>query len=1164
MRLKSVRIFGFKTFAERTEFTLHGGVIAVVGPNGCGKSNLVDAILWGLGESNVRHLRAANSQEVIFSGSPRRKGVGYCEVTLLFDNEDGALPMDSPEVSVSRRLSRNGDSEFCINRRNCRQRDVFELLADSGLGRTGYAIIGQRQVDSALNASSEERRAWVDEAAGVQRYRQRKLEALRKLEAAKDHLNRVADILAELDSQREPLREQAEQASDYRRIQSALRETEVNFLSSEAAEALGEILRFKEQAEVGTRWVVAETFRAESEESGIAQLTAELAELEKTIDAERSNEQVEQTAVAKSKSDIRLFETRLEALGEQELGLSADRDTLLVRIDQAENDVKRCVEDFQSEEERVQEIRKSTSGSTEEVAKMSEELDEAERQLRQATARETQRVKRQLHRESLLEKRGRDRRELATLLATFEPLIEGVQVAKDAHHRASEMLESLKHQMRALLVDELALKSEEEEKSRELRGALYDRAALEGRERGIEETINGFESLSQGARAVLDASFNQVLSGKYESVGQVIQADKRFAMAIETGLGAAINDLIVDGEKEAREAIDFLKSSRSGRATFQPISLMRAPFLGPELQTLLSRSGVLGIASELVRSEPKYRPVLDSLLGKTLVVENLKIGLGLAKTKGWSKIATLDGELILSSGAVTGGANSRQSYGIVQRKADLSQLRKQIDGLTERVEAFHRGSADRQKAAVEIGSRLGEIRRSLGGQEDIVSEAKSYLRTLEDEMKVAIRDRERLEREVATEIPSPEAEPVPVDNFANIRDLALKALATQSADAQFAEERLREADKRLLQSKQRLDAAYRRREQEIQAETSRERKAERVIPERNRLTESMANEKARLEEQVRREEAARHSLVFLGSIKAKKIAEREAKNLELQRVRLSVHDADQVVHQAEMNRTRAEVKRAGAVARLAEEYGIIESDLSEKLENSPPPDAPALIARFKRELRAMGAINMGAIEAFERLNNRFQDLDNQRTDILGGVAEVENAVRELDELTREKFVSTFKAVQSKFSSTFARLFEGGLGRLVLTDEGDVLSSGIQIEVTLPGKKRQPLNLLSGGEQSLCTTALLFSLLQVKPSPLVVLDEIDAPLDGRNVERYASLLKDLSQEMQFIVITHNPTTIEFSDSWLGVTMQEPGVSTLVPAKFPTALPERSLPGNARSA
>ncbi len=1159
MRLKSVRIYGFKTFADPTEFTLQGGIVAVVGPNGCGKSNLVDAILWGLGEPNARHLRANTAQEVIFSGSSRRKGVGYCEVTLLFDNEDGLLPIPSPEVSLSRRLSRSGDSDYSINRRTCRQRDVFELLADSGLGRTGYAIVGQRQIDSAISASSDERRSWIDEAAGVQRYRQRKLEAVRKLDSAREHLQRVADILAELDSQREPLREQAEQAAEYRRIQTVLTQTEVGYLTFEAMQAHQDQLRFKEQIEVASKLAASETFRAAAHETNLAALALEIATLDKAMDAERENEQQEQTAIAKAEADIRLYQAKLEALSEQETSFQADQAALAVRIAEAEHEVDRCAEEYRAEQEQAAEIRTAAAGSTEEAQRLSSIFDEAERQLRQALQTEAQRAKRQLDREHLLEKRALATRELKSLMANFDGLKTNVEDAKRQVDEAVSALEALRGEGKELVSEELALKAEEDRQASALRTTLAERAALEGRERGVEETIQSFEGMSQGTRAVMEARERGQISGDFVPVGHVIQTDSEQALAIETALGGAINDLIVDTEAECKEAVEHLKRHRAGRATFQPLSLMRQNSPSPELQSVLRQKGIMGLGDQLVSCEPKYRPVIQSLLGRCLIADNLDWALAVAKTRGWSKIATLDGELVFSSGAVTGGANTRQSYGVLQRKADLARLRKQIDGLTEKVEMFHAGSHNRQRRAVAIQAELKQLREKISQAEEAVAEAKSFLRLVEDELRSAARDREKLERELAVEIPEPELIPVPIRRFEEARDTALRVLAAQSADAQSFEERLKEAEKRLQRAQQRVEAALRRKEQEVHAEQARMKKVESLAPAREQFQALIVAEEARRKDRILKAEAARQSSSFLKTLKEQKLAEKEVEAAGAGAARTSANDANQMIHQAELNRTRAEARRFSALSRLVEEYSIAESELPTDAVTPPPSDAPSVVARLKRELRAMGDVNMGAIEAYERLTLRFQELNNQREDILGAIREVEGSIVELDRLTRDRFSVTFAAVQEAFSRTFARIFEGGSGSVELTDQDDILSSGIEIQVVLPGKRRQPLNLLSGGEQSLCTTAFLFALLQVKPSPLVVLDEIDAPLDGRNVERYADLLKDLSKQMQFIVITHNPVTIEAADTWLGVTMQEPGVSNLVPTT-----PSGNLQPNAKSA
>jgi chromosome segregation protein len=1158
MRLKSVRIFGFKTFAEPTEFALEGGIVAVVGPNGCGKSNLVDAILWGLGEPNARHLRANVAQEVIFSGSSRRKGVGYCEVTLLFDNEDRLLPIESPEVALGRRLSRNGESDYSINRRSCRQRDVFELLADSGLGRTGYAIIGQRHIDSATSASSDERRSWIDEAAGVQRYRQRKLEATRKLESAREHLLRVGDILSELDAQREPLREQADQAAEYRRIHSTLKTTEVGYLSYEAVQAARDQARFKEQIEVANKLLASESFRAAAHETNLAALANELAALDKSVQHEQEQDRLQSAAAAKCESEIRLCEAKLEALDEQEAAFLTDRQVLAARIAEAELEVESCGDQYRQEQELATEIRVAAVGASEETQRLAERLDDADRKLRQAVAAEAQRAKRQLDREHRLEQRELAERALKSLERNFSALEANVLEAKTGIALATARLEELKASGKVLISEELAVKAEEDRQANALRSTLAERAALEGRERGVEETIQSFEGMSQGAKSVMEAHEKGALQGDFVPVGHVVQTEPETALAIETALGAAVNDLIVGSDVECKAAVEYLKRNRAGRATFQPIEFMRPASTGPELQSLLHQKGILGLADQLVSCNAKYRPVIQSLLGRCLIAESLDVALRFARTRGWSKMATLEGELIFSSGAVSGGANARQAYGVVQRKADLIRLRKQIDALTEKVELFHQSSRQRQDRATKIQSDLKVLRESMSAQEDLVAEAKAFLRVVEDELKSAVRDREKLERELAVEIPAHEPPSVPLREFEEVREVALRSLASHSADAQAFGERLREADKRLLQSKQRLDAALRRREQELHSEDARVKRAEGLEPARERFRAMIAEERKRREDHALKAEAACQSLIFLETQKERRNAEREIESSGLAASRASCTDANEMIHHAELNRTRAEARKFAALSRLAEEYSIAETEVSDA-PPAPTPDAPAVIGRLKRELRVMGDVNMGAIEAFDRLTARYSELNSQREDILGAIGEVEGSIVELDRLTRERFAVTFAAVQEAFAQTFARLFEGGMGAVELTDREDILTSGIEIQAVLPGKRRQPLNLLSGGEQSLCTTAFLFALLQVKPSPLVVLDEIDAPLDGRNVERFATFLKDLSRQMQFIVITHNPVTIEAADTWLGVTMQEPGVSKLIYTK-----PSAALASDVRSA
>ena len=1148
MRLKSVRLFGFKTFADRTEFSLDGPIIAVVGPNGCGKSNLVDAILWGLGEGNARHLRAQSGADVIFNGSARRKGVGFSEVTLLFDNEDGGLPVESPEVAITRRITRNGDNEYSINRRGCRQRDVYELLADSGLGRAGYAIVGQKEIDAALNASAEDRRGWIDEAAGVQRYRQRKTESQRRLSSAQEHLERVTDILIELDAQREPLRQEAEVAARYRLVQSTLQEIEVGYLAWEAATAAAEQERLEASIAQSMRLTASEAERAEALEAAAAEAAAKAKQLEALADGHRVRSQELTTTIERGEADVRLSQQKLEGLDEQGKTLLLDREETGARIEEARQEVQRLELDLANLEEEATEMRAAGAEEIQERSELSAQLKALEAELAAAKEHEARRNRLIVEREHRQERLGLAKRELSGLLKGLPDLESAAAEADAAAAEAAAAVEALQEEVRTLAEQEQALRAEEDRDAREVRSALAERAALEGRRRGIEATIEAHEGLAQGTRAVLDAVKARHLNGSYVPVSEAVETRKELAMAVETALGGASNDLIVEREADAKAAIEWLKKNRAGRATFQPIPLMRPQRESPDLQRLCSQAGVIGVASELVTCDREHWPVIDSLLGRILIVETLDHALKLAKTTGWSRLVTLDGELVHSSGAVTGGAQARQGYGIVQRRADLAEIAKELKRMEKTVSGFEQRSAKRAAEQSALAQRTSELLPKRRAQETDLSEARSYARTLEDELKGALREREKLEKDIATGLPEAPPDPVDATQISERRDFVVRSLAEIDAVASQKEHRLSEVAERLQKAKELAGAGKRRLEAATQADASREKRAEAIGPERLRITRQMAELGGQIQSKRKERLLADSDFQRVQTERRELLESAEKSTAEARRAREDLAALGAAMHQAELNRTRADAKRSAALSRLAEEYGITVEELADRPEPAPPPpDAPALVQRLRRELRAMGDVNLGAVEAYERLSGRFEELTAQKEDVEGGMVEIMRSIHELDKLTRDKFSTTFNAVGEAFGRMFFKMFGGGEGAIRLTDPEDMLNSGIEIEVTLPGKRKQALNLLSGGERSLCTVAFLFALLDVKPSPLVVLDEVDAPLDGRNVERFAEALREFTDKTQFIVITHNAVTIASADLWIGVTMQEPGVSTLLPAR-----------------
>ncbi len=1160
MRLKRVKIFGFKTFADKTEFDVDGDLIAVVGPNGCGKSNLVDAILWALGEGNARQLRAQTSQDVIFSGSARRKPVGYAEVTLLFDNEDGSLPIETPEVAVTRRLTRSGDSDYMINRRNCRLRDILELLADSGLGRAGYAIVGQKDIDQALAASPEERRGWVDEAAGVQRYRARKQESLKRLAQAHDHLSRVGDIISEIESQREPLKEEAEVAVRYKSVLGGLREVESGLLIVEIASAVKDVEEQEKRINESLKLVNEEARRADELESKVRRTGEKISALEADMDTLRAQQQSCITSLERADAAMRLAEQRLTSLDELEKNLDHEGSAAQQRLSEIEHEIESLKSEEEIERENLERLRAEFAGAGDDAKALSSQLSKLESDLQKAREIHALRLKQKAETEHRKHREKEIKREIQGVEATLPDLEKAVKEAQGNFESFKSTITDLEKQVQEAAAKIQALRAEEEKQAQAVRKHLAERAALEGRRRGIESTIEAHEGLHQGPRAVMLAVEHGKLDGEYVPVGECVEVDREYALAIETALGASSNDLIVRDERDAKKAIEFLKAGRLGRATFQPIPFMRPQEPSHELRRLLNEKGVIGRASELVTCASIYRPVIDSLLGRVVIVEDIDVALKLAKTSGWSRLVTVEGEVVHSSGAVSGGQAAKAGYGMVQRKADLAELQRELDAMEREIEAFEKTSAKRTKEVMAHEAKIAELRGAMRDKTPELEEAQSWLQSLQHELNDTVRAKNKLEGELSqlSGVAAEELPDVDVVAVESDRDALIKQLAARSADAEQAETRLSEATQRMEQAQQRLSVAQKRFHNAQEAEEHRTKRASNLDPERDRARsdiERFTTEKDKLGKQQ-------------GEIAEKlKVAQDQKRELldqsfemseQAKEARRNAQTCGDTAHQAELNRARADAKRASSQHRLMEEYGLTEEDALAQADSIEiPSDAAAVVSKLRRELKSMGDVNLGAIEAYERLTERYDELFTQREDIVEGIKQVEASIAELDELTRERFLTTFQQVQVAFAQIFQKVFPGGQGSIELTDQENLLESGIEIDVQLPGKNKQRLVLLSGGERSLCAASFLFALLKVKPSPLVILDEVDAPLDGRNVERFIDLLREFKETTQFIVITHNPTTIAAAPVWLGVTMQEPGVSTLVPTNvggLPEASPE----------
>ncbi len=1152
MKLKRVKIFGFKTFADRTDVELDGNIISIIGPNGCGKSNIVDAILWGLGESNARNLRAQTAKEVIFAGSGGRKPLGFAEVSLYFDNEDGSLPIDSAEVVVTRRLNRAGDSDYSINRRACRLRDVNELLADSGLGRAGYAIVTQSDIDQALSASAAQRRAWIDEAAGVQRYRTRRIESMRSLDSADNALARVYDIIGEIELQRGPLAAEAETAQAYKLALGSLRKIESDLLCHELATTQAELDSLDERIAV----TAAESNRESTQLDELTELRREqeerLAQLQQQSDELRESIRATQSRLDQTRSQIQLDTHKLAHFDELEQSLGQESEASSQHLSEVEADLERAQAEAEAESRALAELETNLAGVDEEAKLLSIELRRVDEELAAARKAQTEYEQWKAERAHAQQRIKAIRQELAGIESDVPRLDEAIAESEESVREAEANLQTHVATIREADQTLRSLIDAEEQASAISRQLLGQIAAIEGRCRGIEASIEANEGVSQGAKFVLESVQTGRLPHSYTPLGRAIHAEERIATAIETALGAAGSDLIVEDESAARAAIALLKSERAGRATFQPITLMRPLSRHAQAASLLREKGVLGWASDLVECDPIHRPVVESVLGRTLIMENLDAALRLAKTPGWSKMVTLDGELIHGSGAVTGGSFRSRGSGMVQRQAELDSLANQAEELRQQLaELTDPNRESVRESATEVRNQANEARIEA---EKTVSEARAWLQSLRHERQATIAQQTRLQSETDQLSASADQSKAPAEVAAieARRDELTRYLAAKSSDAENAQARLIEARRRAGEAKDRTVAAERRLAHLRETRESRLRRISGIEPERIRINQQIQAAEAQVGLIQKELESLQAHLTETNEQRAKISIEITECQEALVKAERGIRAAADTLHSCELKRARADSRRSAATERLLEEYGIDpETAIAKAPEIELPSDAAEITGRLRRELKQMGEVNLGAIEAYERLTERHDELAAQVEDIEQGIAEIKSSIRELDALTRDKFERTFAELQVAFSEVFTRLLGGGEASLELSQPDNVLDSGVEISVTIPGKKRQRLELLSGGERAMSALAFLFSLLKVRPCPLVVLDEVDAPLDGGNVERFIRMMREFNDQTQFILITHNNVTISSADVWLGVTMQEPGVSTLVPFRVPEA-------------
>ena len=1179
MRLKKVELYGFKSFAQRTEIILNEGITAIVGPNGSGKSNIGDAVRWVLGEQNARLLRGASMQDVIFNGTQKRKPLSYCEVSLVFDNEDRALPMDYSEIMVTRRVYRTGESEYFLNRSTCRLKDVVDLFRDTGIGKEGYSIIGQGRIDEILSRKGEDRRLVFEEAAGIVKFRARKEEADRKLAHTMENLSRVDDILDELKRRLEPLEEEAKNARVYLELSSELKTLDLNLflIRSDRMEAKLRDL----DSDLQSMNAVLQQAESVLQEKGQRRdsLQSEIAELDEKISEAHQTVLSGMEALHEARDAVRRAEERKSRRQENR---------------------ERIQEEIRTAEQRMQELERLFSENESGAEDRATLIGEKERLLREAQTAESEARQEEnaraealeAHQNAVMEAINRraaamnNLTRLKTMHGSMKTRLDEITVSCREMRREAGEKEDAVRAAREMLTREEKLQQEKQDAWQESVNQLnradgevilarqqYDRKLaemrdMESRQKLLGEMSREMEGYAHSVRAAVKMARDRGLRGVHGVLSQLIQVPQKYETALDMVLGATQQNIVTEDEETAKMLIEYLRNNHLGRATFLPVTTVRSRTLDAREREVLSMPGCLGVASELVEFDPKFQGVIENLLGRTVIAEDLDHGIAIMRRGRQAfRLVTLQGDVMHSGGSMTGGSTSSRSVNLFSRERELKELTEklktgqtELESLLKAMQAGQREKDELKKASADALEALHQQEIAVARENEHVQNAETErdghamrlseseaareqlmeaMNQIEEQLSMVSGDttreeqsREEMDRETARL----------QESLAEIRRQAEEAsghvveLTLEVNDLRHEAESLQRDRERFRQEQERAAREQNRRQQELAA-LDREDEAE------SRETEKLeAAEREAQEAQEKREKVIR-SLEETRS--ARQNALRELLS-DMEGLHQSYsRDADKM-HRMELNRTRTDGDLKALRDRIWNTYEMTYAMAEEfrQTEGFNVSEADRRAAQISTEIRSLGAVNVRAVEEYAETRARADELSSQREDLEKAGKDLRDLIARLLDQMKTTFVENFTLLQGYFTETFQRLFGGGHAELILMDPDDPLNCGIEINAQPPGKKLQLLTLLSGGERTLTAIAILFATLKLKPTPFCILDEIEAALDDANIGYFADYLAEYSKETQFVVVTHRKGTMERADSLYGVAMEEQGVSRIV--------------------
>lgn len=1178
MFLKRLDIIGFKSFADRVSIEFVPGVTAVVGPNGSGKSNITDAIRWVLGEQSAKSLRGTKMEDIIFAGSDSRKPLNIAEVTLTLDNEDQFLPLDYQEVSVTRRVYRSGESEFFINQQPCRLKDIVDLFMDSGLGKEAFSIIGQGRIEEILSSKPEERRTIFEEAAGVLKYKIRKKKAEHKLMETQDNLHRVNDILHELEHQLEPLKIQASIAKDYLEKRDELEKFEVALIAHEIEELYRQWTVLKEQVAIHQQEELSLAATIQKEEASVEQLRDQMTALDESIDG------LQQVLLVVSE-ELEKLEGRKEVLKERKKNAAQYKKQLEDAIASLSEKKARLTAALAKEEEQLAQVHR-------EIAAIQAELKEKQQALSLYDVSIEERMEKlksdyielvheqaslkneRSHLQTLLEKMRTKQevivKENEKYLQERKRVQEQHVLLKEKYEQTERIIAEQDAALQAKQAQLMEIKQEIEKKEAMLYQAYQYLQQTKSRKEMLEEMQHDYAGFFQGVKEILKARHQ--FSGIHGAVVELISVPTQYETALEIALGGAMQHIVVANEEAARSAIDYLKTNAYGRATFLPLNVIQVKNIPAEqLASVQHHPSFVGIASDLISYDPMYRTVMAHLLGNVIVTTDLKGANELARLLHYRyRLVTLDGDVVSPGGAMTGGGVAKKTNSLLSRTRELETITGKLREMEEKTEQLERYVQTKKKEASEREEEIAELRKQAEQWRLTLQEVKSEWREIEWQEKnvndrLALYDHEKAHdeqemKQIQEKMAAVEQKLRQMEQALAEIDEQMQRLAVQKQDEQNSKEALQRAmteQKIALAEKQQLLKHVQEKIEQMkleQSETETKLKtAEEDLAALCAELESNDSGAEQLERLRQQKLQDKNETVELISIRREQRLQYQQtlENLEreLKEKKRNYKQLSDIIKDEEVKLNRLDVELENLLARLSEEYMLTFEAAREKYPlEIDANEARKKVKLIKRAIEELGTVNLGAIEEYERVSERYQFLTTQKSDLQQAKETLYQVIDEMDQEMKKRFLSTFQQIRSQFSDVFQQLFGGGRADLQLTDPADLLNTGVEIVAQPPGKKLQNLSLLSGGERALTAIALLFSILKVRPVPFCVLDEVEAALDEANVHRYAQYLKQFSSQTQFIVITHRKGTMEEADVLYGVTMQESGVSKLVSVRL----------------